>query len=414
MDRRSKIFDLEMLEKYSRNGSIFAQRLLEAKTRFLRALQILTNAIIVDDDRDAHFITELSVSVRIEHIVVQMSEHLRDEAKRAVDRVLARCNSKRSELDEDARVCYGILHMNSLESTVEFLTVCTRMYPKSSFFLELRGSLYSFLAKYEQGLVDINTALQLVPNDAKLLYSRAAMLRLCEHVDPNETVAAYNTFLKYAPIDYRKIPEAYYSIASCYFLNSAVEHNVELAEKYYEKGIEAEKHQLPLFLPYGSNHKLMLSQIFHTKSKTSDISVIETETNTQKPKSRLTDPRRIDIIQSHRKCIAEARNITSSMNYLTRTVKPRLHQNSPASLIGLKAITLREMNPMKDHVYQGYVLSVTIFEQSPTVEPSVWLPVEDDNGDLERLFIYNIPPSEGRQLITDTYTYGTKMSILNP
>ncbi|CAF4806485.1 unnamed protein product, partial [Rotaria socialis] len=92
----------------------------------------------------------------------------------------------------------------------------------------------------------------------------------------------------------------------------------------------------------------------------------------------------------------------------------RLHQNSPASFIGLKGITLREMNPLKDHVYQGYVLSVIIFEQSPIVEPSIWLLIEDENGDLERLFIYNTPTSEGWQLIKHTYTYGAQLSILNP
>ena len=59
-------------------------------------------------------------------------------------------------------------------------------------------------------------------------------------------------------------------------------------------------------------------------------------------------------------------------------------------------------------------MSGLIFEQSPVLEPSIWLLFEDDNGDLERLFIYNIPPSEGQQLIKNTYIYGTKLSILNP
>ncbi|CAF4043240.1 unnamed protein product [Rotaria magnacalcarata] len=135
---------------------------------------------------------------------------------------------------------------------------------------------------------------------------------------------------------------------------------------------------------------------------------------TQKPQSRLTDPRRTDMIYSHRESIAQNRKILLGKNIVTHTVKPRLHQNSPASFIGLKGITLREMNPLKDHVYQGYALSVIIFEQSPIVEPSIWLLIEDENGDLERLFIYNTPPPEGWQLIKHTYTYGAQLSILNP
>ncbi|CAF1066409.1 unnamed protein product [Rotaria sordida] len=146
----------------------------------------------------------------------------------------------------------------------------------------------------------------------------------------------------------------------------------------------------------------------------SDAGPGESSISAGKPKSRLSDPRRLDMIQWHRKSIAEKCKFSSGCKLITSTTKPRLDQNSPASLIGLKGTTLREMNPAKDYVYQGYVLSGIIFEQSPVVEPSIWLLFEDDNGDLERLFIYNIPASEGWQLIKDTYIYGTKISILNP
>ncbi|CAF3837201.1 unnamed protein product [Rotaria sp. Silwood1] len=279
---------------------------------------------------------------------------------------------------------------------------------------ELRGSLYGFLEKYDEGLADFNTALQLVPDNIELLYDRAAMLRLTKHVDLNVAVVTHEIFLKNAPVDHRKLPEAYYAAASCYFMNTALKNHFELAEKYYKKGIEAEKQQLPCFLPYESKNKLFLSKFFQLKSAISDAGPGESSIDTRKPKSRLSDPRRLDMIQLHRKSIAEKRELSPDYKLMTLTTKPRLHQNSPASLIGLKGITLREMNPAKDYVYQGYVLSGIIFEQSPVVEPSIWLLFEDDNGDLERLFIYNIPASEGWQLIKDTYIYGTKISILNP
>ncbi|CAF1066395.1 unnamed protein product [Rotaria sordida] len=266
----------------------------------------------------------------------------------------------------------------------------------------------------QDGLADFNAALELVPDNIELLYDRAAMLRLTKHVDLNVAVVAHEIFLKYAPVDHRKLPEAYYAAASCYFMNTALKNHVELAEKYYRKGIEAEKQQLPCFLPCESNNKLFLSKFLLLKSAMSDAGPGESSINAGKPKSRLSDPRRLDMIQWHRKSIAEKRKISSGCKLITSTAKPRLGQNSPASLIGLKGITLREMNPAKDYVYQGYVLSGIIFEQSPVVEPSIWLLFEDDNGDLERLFIYNIPASEGWQLIKDTYTYGTKISILNP
>ncbi|CAF3614932.1 unnamed protein product [Rotaria sp. Silwood1] len=412
--KRSRRFDPEVLEEHSKKGSAYAQQLLEAQTHYLRAILILENSSIVNNEKDARFITEFSTSVRIAHFVIQIPKYLQNEIKLTIDRVLVRCNSQQSQLDEDARVCYGFLHMNSLVSTVQFLTVCIGIYPKSHFFLELRGSLYGFLEKYEQGLADINAALQLDPNNMTLLYDRAAMLRLNQHADQSETITAYNKFLKYAHKEHRKVPEAYYSIASCCLTSGSVESSIQLAEKYYEKGVEAEKQQLPCFLPYESNNKLLLSKLFELISKASDKSKTESVTDTKKPKSRLSDPRRIDIIRSHRRALAERRQLPPNMTLIPSTVKPRFHQSSPASLIGLKAITLHEMNPTKDHVYQGYVLSVIVFEQSPVAEPSIWLVIEDENGDLERLFIYSIPPSEGLHLIKDTYIYGTKMSILNP
>ncbi|CAF1935274.1 unnamed protein product [Rotaria magnacalcarata] len=415
MGAKRREFNYAVLKQYSLKGSIFAKRLLEAQIHFFRTIEILTKDDIADNERDAQFVKELSTSIRIEHIVIQLPEVLHKEAKLAVDRLLIRCNAKESELDENARVCYGYLHMNSLESTIEFLTVCIQMYPKSHFFLELRGSLYGFLGKFDQGLADVNAALQLVPNDVMLLYDRAAMLRLVKHVDLNETIAAYKKFLEYSPIDHRKVPEAYYAVASCYFVDNALENNFQLSEEYYDKGIEAEKKQLPFFLPYESNNKLFISKLISLKPKNIDrLPLTEPVIDTQKPKSRLTDPRRTDMIYSHRESFVRNRKIFSGKNIITHTVKPRLHQNSPASFIGLKGITLREMNPLKDHVYQGFVLSGIIFEQSPIVEPSIWLLIEDENGDLERLFIYNTPPSEGWQLIKHTYTYGAKLSILNP
>jgi tetratricopeptide (TPR) repeat protein len=304
--------------------------------------------------------------------------------------------------------------MNSLQFNVEFLAVCIQMYPKSTFFLELRGSLYGFLGKYEEGLADFNAAIQLAPNEVELLYSRAAMLRLVKHIDLNEVVVAYNRFLKRTPVDHRKVPEAYYAAASCYLANTGLANHFELAKTYYEKGIEAEKCQLTCFLPYESNNKLLLSKLLSFQSTSLDAGPTESLIIAQKPKSRLSDPRRFDMIHSHREAIAEKRKFLPTQKFVTSTNKPRVYQQSPVSLIGLKAISLREMNPTKDHVHEGYVLSSLIFEQSPVVEPSIWLLFEDDNGDLERLFIYNTPASEGWQLVKHTYIHGTKISILNP
>jgi hypothetical protein len=55
----------------------------------------------------------------------------------------------------------------------------------------------------------------------------------------------------------------------------------------------------------------------------------------------------------------------------------------------LKPISIREMNPVMDHVYDGYVLSATIIEEAYSWSPSIHLVVEDENLDYERMRIYD-------------------------
>jgi len=89
-------------------------------------------------------------------------------------------------------------------------------------------------------------------------------------------------------------------------------------------------------------------------------------------------------------------------------------QETPKSIIGLKPITLREMNPGKDLVYKGYVLSVTIIEQTCSWNPSIHLVIEDENFDCERMLIYGFPEEQGEYLINKMYSIGNKMHIINP
>ena len=411
----STFFSRTILEDYASKGFGFAQRLLTAQNYFILAFQTLCDPSAWNDEIEANFIKALANSIKIEGITIQMPPHLRDRTKEIIENVIQRCNSKPSELDENARVCYSFFNMNALETTIEFLTVCIKQYPKSYFFYELRGSLYGFLEKFKQGLTDINSAIALAPRETKLLYDRACMMKLTGLMKPEEVIDAYLKFIAATSIDHRKVPESYYSIASCYLLKGNTEQNIKLMKQYYNKGIEAEKQQLSFFLPYQSNTKLLLSPLPQLQSESDKNLPTAPPFDDKKPRARLTDPRRIERIRAHREVVRERRELQSkNLAYISRTVKPRLQQKSPASLIGLKSISLRDMNLTKDHIYQGFVLSVVIFEQSPTVGPSIGLLVEDDNGDLERLFIYNIPASEGQELIQTTYTYGTKMTILNP
>ena len=72
------------------------------------------------------------------------------------------------------------------------------------------------------------------------------------------------------------------------------------------------------------------------------------------------------------------------------------------------------MDPNKDHVYNGYVLSVIIIEEAYSWTPSIHLVIEDEHLNCERMFIYGFSESLGEYLTNKVYTIGSKLSIINP
>jgi hypothetical protein len=56
------------------------------------------------------------------------------------------------------------------------------------------------------------------------------------------------------------------------------------------------------------------------------------------------------------------------------------------------------MNPVIDHVYDGYVLSVKNIEEAYSWSPSIHLVVEDENLDCERMRIYDFSEEQGQYL----------------
>ena len=147
--------------------------------------------------------------------------------------------------------------------------------------------------RYEDTLYDANTGLEIDPNYCQLLYYKAVALRLLAK-DQDETIEAYRAFLKIAPKDHRKVPESYYAMASCYFVRHKNDDIAYIAKETYKQGEEAEKLQLPCFLPYESNSKMLLKTVFDAKS------LLNTEPAPPvNRKLRLTDPHRIEVIKQH-------------------------------------------------------------------------------------------------------------------
>jgi tetratricopeptide (TPR) repeat protein len=407
--------DYNMLSEYANQGSITAQRLCTALEHFAEAFHILMQKEPLTEKQENTFVHELSQCFRIEHIVaVFPGGETRQKARTIVDRVLCRCDTESnmaiSQLDEDARVCYVTLQFDSRELTLQFLNVCKKKYPKVSCFYETSTAVHGFSQRYNDALYEANQGLEIDPNNCTLLCDKAVVLRLIG-TDMDEAIEAYEKFLSVAPKDHRKVPDAYYSMASCYLVPNKRHDSMESVKKFYHQGEEAEKLQLPCFLPYESSGKTLLKTVVYPES----VWNIES-TPTINRKARLTDPHRIDVITHHRdwqnRMSPDKNNLFHILDVTTR--EPRLTQKTIQSLIELKPITLREMNPTKDHIYKGYVLSVTIIEGSSSWIPSVHIVVEDEHLDCERMHIYNSPKGQDEHFTRKVFTIGSKMHIINP
>lgn len=177
--------------------------------------------------------------------------------------------------------------------------------------------------------------------------------------------------------------------------------------------------QLPCYMPYQSRSKNFIEEYFKfiDLCKNGDIqSDITPHSFLRKNSTHLLDPRRIELFKRHRQFLSSKQALiyNKSLVYLAHTNLPHTLQTKPKKLTNLKPITLRKMDPAKNHLYDGYVLSLTIIEETLVFQPSILLLVEDDNFDIQRLFIYGFHPNDGPHLIKDVFRIGKKMEVLNP
>lgn len=406
--------DYTMLCDHANRGSKTAKIMCNALEHFFQVLNILLDSETLTEEQENIFVHELSQCYRIEPIIVQFPVYMFERVIEVVKRVLDRCNKNSnsivSQLDEDVRICYATLHMNSYQVLVEFLRPCKQKYPKSTIFFLINGAIHGFLRQPKDGLFDINNGLEIEPNNYELLYHKAVLLR---HIgqDMNEAIKAYRKFLRIAPKDHRKVPEVYYEMVICYVKGYTPDVGLNEAKKLYEEGKQAEKLQLPCFLPYKSENVAFIKPMFDIESfKTTEPAPVNNR------QQHLTHPYRVGVITRHRQW--ESTELFKEQNLKTlivsTTLEPRMKQQTSKSLLNLKSITLKEMNRKKDLVYKGYVLSVTIIEQTCSWNPSIHLVIEDENFDCERMLIYGFPAEQGDYLINKTYTIGNKMHVINP
>jgi hypothetical protein len=147
---------------------------------------------------------------------------------------------------------------------VNYLDGCLAKFPDDPFLLEMRAIGYSAMGEHQKALDLLQQrALKLHPNSIRLLYVRATAHSMGS--DGSRTTQrkvankAWDDFLAVAPVDHPKAPAAYYRKAYCCMAETNKNELVEC----YEKGLAAERLQLPCFLPYDFPPKYRLEKFVH-------------------------------------------------------------------------------------------------------------------------------------------------------
>ncbi|KAG0221216.1 hypothetical protein BGW41_007109 [Actinomortierella wolfii] len=405
-------YDLKLLAK-RKDKSVFSNRMYVSVLRFLEAMEIFrkiagrSTAVLDSDSRS--FIRRLAECYKLEHYVGTIPIEICEQVRRHVhmlliesDRAVQRSNDD-DELafNQDCRVCYAILNMQS-DEIIDFLTECIKKYPNNISFLDMRGCMYTFKEKYELALRDFNRVEEIAKDDEENLYSKASTLRLMARY--NQAIDVFNKFLSVASVDHRKVPEAYYAMGVCVMSKGdGKKINTEDIAKYYEKGLNAEKEQMPFFLPYESTCKELLEAMLRS---TGVSPAIKAEVK-EKPVVKPIDPLRKELIVNHRRGVHEFSKISNRKYKLNLTAKPSETQSAPTSLIGLKPTYLNEIDPTAERVHHGHVLELTLITEPLDNSMSISFVAEDSNSDVQRVSLYNFDKSH-------LLGIGAKINIINP
>lgn len=452
-------YDFLTAEKYAMRGCKFAKTLLEAMTHFKTALDVLRSLELpskrlakreVDYEK---FLRHFSKAVRLEQSVAVFPVDVLPIVSAISLRVMKTQKQRKTRLDKDARTCYTWVLSSSLEECCNFVRECTKKYEDDAFFHSFNGSICGFLRQWEEAEKAFRRALLLDADNPDSWYPLASVLRQKQKpVVIDEVIQTYKTYLQKAPVDHRFYPDAYYFMSMVLFENVQDEKGIDYLmskesvdilskiKEYYLLGEQAEKNQLPFYLPYKSASKPVIGTLIkaldsklkeHKNAASSSVtkSVDETDVVTvafedcHLPKitlEKLTDPQRVEIIRRHRVDL-------KSLNMFFARLPPSGHlcsisllssraakrQKTPQSLAGLQAVTLQDMDPTVDHIYEGSVLEVTFIEDA-ILGSTIDTVIQDVNGDIQRCFIYNYEHGNNGFMVRNVFGVGKKMNIMNP
>lgn len=136
-----------------------------------------------------------------------------------------------SEKEEELyKVVYDLFFENKYDEAIEKSNLLINEFPKSYKGYNIRGIAKAYNGNYEEGMKDIDKALDIQPKYGYALFNKALTYELYEKLD--EAIEFYNKAL-----EVEKYVWSYYGIASCYGRRGDVENTI----KYLSEAIKLDE-----------------------------------------------------------------------------------------------------------------------------------------------------------------------------
>ncbi|RWS09620.1 uncharacterized protein B4U79_17242 [Dinothrombium tinctorium] len=415
----------------AREGSTTALKIIEAFYYYVTAADAFDAFMQTKKEEQAErFINYLANGYSVDANCLLIIS--REKALELINSIIMR--DEQSQLDINARIC-KFVYSDLFEEQEIFLKECILKYPKESTFVLALATIYRLSGRHSEALSQIF----LIENQRELncdeIYSKALSMR--HHLAPDVLIMEFMNYLLVAPKDHPKYPEVLYLIAECNFCKENSKDlpltNVEeikpsdrfispTVRYYYKKALEAELNQLPCFLPYNCSQKRILELIVDDAKKvaeqkgkgTQDANLSEIAFQSLKS-NHLIERFRIETIVNHRKKIFKQSKASVDIDKAHEPASASKRQMKPSSSQALTEISFREMDPTKDHIYEGRMIEVKFIERPiSSIFPSIHTVVEDRNGDVLPCWIYDFRDQNNDEIVASKFGIGCKVRIINP
>lgn len=389
-------FDPKIIVQYAKRGSKFAQRMHRAQFIFYQAINDFVKNKTENNFQFASIVKRLSQAYLLEYFVCQLRIELKNELIDKLETILA-LNLK-DELNLNASICYMHLISTNYEQTIVFVDQALKKYPDCLQMYFVKGNMLCYLEKYEQSLKEFDYLIKMDTGNYEFYYAKATSLKYIGKF--SEALKNYEIFVQNCSKDDHNLPEAFYSMGLCKIsqLLSSKDNNYDkIIHQYIDKGKQAEKDQLPCFLPYKSfTREILLNSIDCLRNQINSIQ----------------DKYRIELIKRFRQSFFDIQKVNLFPTKINTSMTPHKTQKASLSLDGLKEISLKQIDFTKDEVLKNFFINLRVFDYPLFGFTSVFFLVEDKNQSMELLSVYNL--GEDYDKIRQDFKIGTWLAIVNP